>query len=370
LKIAIDILPGIQAGVGRWQRETIRALCATTHRGITGITAFSMGKRYGRPEWIPAQVVYRVSRLPGRIQWWLTERLGVPVERVCQLGAPDVILAMNLHHVRARAPVVTAVADVSWRTFSGQYRTTFSPTQIKLAECAIRRTNYVLTLSKHSADELVRGGVPADRIRVVHLGVGDEFWEVSSMDVARVKAFYQLPDEFVLHVGGINERKNLRVLIAALDRLGGRVPLLLAGPRPAETFEYWGLNKPWIRHIGYLPDADIPALFAASTVKVFPSRLEGYGLPLVEAMAAGTPVLAADTPVFREVAGEAACFFRPDDDEELARLILRAIESTVFREEYRQRGRELASRRTWSVYVDSVIEALRDAANVMNNFRT
>src|SRR5262249_25158638 len=156
-----------------------------------------------------------------------------------------------------------------------------------------------------------------DRITVAWPGVGDEF-RAAAADAARVRAAYRLPDAFVLYVGGVNERKNTRVLVAALEQLGGRVPLVLAGPPPVEPLSFWGLDRGWVRHLGYVPDADVPGLYAAATMKVFPSKLEGYGLPLVEAMAAGTPVLAADTPVFREVGGDAACFFPPDDAGELA----------------------------------------------------
>lgn len=102
-------------------------------------------------------------------------------------------------------------------------------------------------------------------------------------------------------------------------------------------------------------------MYAAATVKVFPSKLEGYGLPLIEAMAAGTPVVAADIPVFREVGEDAACFFPPDDAVELARLLKMAVECTAFRDEYRGRGQELASRRTWVAYADSLLDALQTA---------
>jgi glycosyltransferase involved in cell wall biosynthesis len=349
MNVAVDIWPNLQGGVGRWQRETVKALGTSVGREVNRVTAFSFAKRHARPEWMPPQVGYRVNRLPGRVQQVLSNKLSVPVEWVCGLGPTDVILAMNLHPLRSRRPVVLAVADVSWRVFSGQYRTTFSADQIRLAEAAMSRADHILTLSRYSADAIVAGGVPAARVTVAPLGVGGEFFTAAD-HADRVRSDYRLPLEFVVYVGGINERKNVGVLVEALERLGGSIPLVVAGPPPAEPLAYWGLDRPWVKHLGFIPDEDVPGLFAAATVKVFPSALEGFGLPLVEAMAAGTVVLAADTPVFREVGGDAASFFDPKDSAALVRAIRTAFTSTGFRTEYQARGRGRAATCTWERY--------------------
>ncbi|QOV90637.1 glycosyltransferase family 4 protein [Humisphaera borealis] len=287
----------------------------------------------------------------------------MPVERIRQLGVVDVVLGMNLNALRTKAPLLQAVADVSWRTFGKQYRTTFNDTQIELAERAIRGADHIITISRTSAEALHHGGLAPSKVTVAPLGVGDEFWNVSAVNVARIRSTYRLPDAFVLYVGGINERKNIPVLIAALEKLGGVVPLVLAGPTPAEPLAFWGLDRPWVRHIGYIPEGDVPPLYAAATIKVFPSKLEGYGLPLVEAMAVGTPVLAADIPVFREIGGDGACFFPPDDPLTLAHLIQMAIGSRGFRDEYRGRGREVAALQTWAEYGRCLLTALRAAGH-------
>lgn len=360
MKVAVDILPGVAAGVGRWQRETVRVL-ANDLKDVANVKVFAFQKRTERPQWVPASAEYCESWVPGRGQAFLTNRLWLPIELVCGLGQQDAILSLNLHLLRARAPIVQGVADVSWRSFSGQYRTTFNSDQIRQAEQAISGADHIITLSRGSADHLVMGGIPADRITVAYLGVGDEFRNQSPAESERIRKFYGLADRFVLYVGGINERKNIRVLIAAMERFCGAIPLVLAGPQPSEPLAYWGLDRPWVRHLGYIPESDVPGLYAAATVKVFPSKLEGFGLPLVEAMAAGTPVIAADIPVFREVGEDAACFFPPDDPDCLFQTLTTAFKSVSFREEYRCRGRELASRRTWQKYGESLVRALQVA---------
>jgi glycosyltransferase involved in cell wall biosynthesis len=363
VRVAVDILPHLEAGGGRWQRETVWALCSTGGP-VREVTAFSFGKRYPRPDWIPPTAGYRVNRLPGRVQLFLTGQFGLPVEWVCRLGRPDVVLEMNLCPLPARASVILAVADVSWRRFAGQYRSMFTARQVQLAERAIRAADHILTLSRYSADELTYGGIPDSRITVIPLGVGDEFRNVSAADVEQVRSKYRLPERFVLYVGGINERKNLQVLAIALDRMSPPPPLVLAGPLPAEPLGFWGLDRPWIQHLGYVPDADMPGLYTAATLKVFPSKLEGFGLPLAEAMAAGTPVIASDIPVFREVGGDAVCFFPPDDPAALADLIRTGLESPGFRDEYRSRGRAQSAGQTRATYRDHLLAALgRAAAN-------
>jgi glycosyltransferase involved in cell wall biosynthesis len=361
VNVAVDISPGVTAGVGRWQRETVRVLAQGLVE-VTKVSVFAFKQRTERPGWMPEGAEYRRCLIPGRGQKFLTNWLRLPIELVCGLGRPEVILGLNLHPLRAKAPVLQGVADVSWRSFSNQYRHWFNAEQIHLAEQAIARANHVLTISRGSADDLVRGGIPANRVTIAHLGVTEEFRNVSSTDVDRVRARYALPEKFVLYMGAVNERKNIPVLTAAMGSLGGDVPLVMAGPMPLEPLAFWKLDRPWIRHLGYIPESDVPGLYAAAAIEVFPSKLEGYGLPLVEAMAAGTPVIAADTAVFREVAEDAVSYFPPDDQSELARLIRIALGSAGFQEEYRGRGRQLAARRTWQKYGENLLAALQAAA--------
>jgi glycosyltransferase involved in cell wall biosynthesis len=268
---------------------------------------------------------------------------------------------MNLTPLQTRRPLVLAVADVSWRYFDAQYRTTFSPQQIRSAELAIRTADHILTLSQASAQALQDRGCEARRITVAPLGVAEEFRCVPAAEVERVRASYQLPDQFVLYVGGLNERKNLAVLRQAMEQLSPRCPWIVAGPPPAESLAFWGLDQPWTRHLGYLPDGDMPGLFAAATIKVFPSRLEGLGLPLLEAMSVGTPVLASDIPVFHEVAGEAVQYFAPDNSAELRSLLRKYLDSPALRADYAGRGKERAARFTRANYASQVLQALKSA---------
>lgn len=359
MRIAVEILPGIQAGVGRWQRETVKILAASVGIDIKSLIVFSYGNRYPRPEWMPANTAYNVSKLPGRLQWFCSEWLGIPVELTHALGNVDLILTMNLHTIKAISPVILAIADTSWRSFSSQYIKMFNSKQIQCAEKAIKLANKLVTISLSSAKSLIQSGEKQSRIHVAHLGVSEEFQGVDDYELNRVRHAYSLPEQFVLHIGGINERKNIKVLVDAMEKFNGILPLVLAGPIPSESLQYWGLDKPWVKHLGYIPEKDMPSLYAAAMVKVFPSLLEGFGLPLIEAMAVGTPVIAADIPVFHEIGGDAPLFFDPHDANELYKKIQIIQANKEFQKILSLKGLSIVKRLSWSAYKDDLIRIFK-----------
>jgi glycosyltransferase involved in cell wall biosynthesis len=271
------------------------------------------------------------------------------------------VFAHVLHPLVTRRPIVLGVADVSWRRFRGQYRTTFNDAQVAAAEAAIRRADHVLTLSRVSADEIAAGGYPVEKITIAPLAVADEFRNVPPAAAAAVRAGYGLPPSFVFYVGGINERKNVTVLVDAVRQLRPSVPLVIAGPPPAEGLGYWRLDGPSVRHLGYVAGSDLPGLYAAATVLVFPSKLEGFGLPLVEAAAVGVPVLAADTPVFREVGRGAVEYFDPGSAGALAAALGRFLDDPPFRSAVGGRCRVMAEEYTEGRYRAAVLDALTRA---------
>jgi glycosyltransferase involved in cell wall biosynthesis len=151
-----------------------------------------------------------------------------------------------------------------------------------------------------------------DRTHVVHHGVGPEFRPASEAAVAALRAKYGLAKPYLLFVGLLSTRKNLIVLLAAfaeLARARDDVELVLAGKESHGYEEIEGAIdrhpfKSRIRRLGFVPSADLPALYGAAACFVFPSLSEGFGLPILEAYACGTPAVASDLPVLREVGGD------------------------------------------------------------------
>lgn len=233
-----------------------------------------------------------------------------------------------------RVRVVT-LHDCIYRTFRAYLgRFWLRRVQVEATERWAARGQLVLTDSHFSAAELAeKAGVPAERIAVLYPWVDDRSRAaVEPADLAALRARLGLPERFWLYVGGYDYRKNVEVLIRAHARLlaGGVAvpPLALAGRLPPEPrTEVWCDVRATLREVGrpemyllpgLIDHADLPNLYRAAELLVYPSRMEGFGLPPAEAMAVGTPVLVADNSSLPEVVRRPECRFAGSDEAALA----------------------------------------------------
>jgi len=230
-------------------------------------------------------------------------------------------------------------------------------------EAAITQGDHYITVSEsagHDLSELYQ--ISNGKISVVHHGVAKEFFH-STGDI-QVRKQFEL-DSYILHVGTLQFRKNLVRLIKAFDRLKRekRIPhkLVLAGPGG------WGEED--IRKIvddldlhehvlfpGYIPSEDLPILFARADLYVYPSLYEGFGIPLLEAMASGTVVVASDIPSLREVADDAALYFDPLEIDDMASMIYTALTDNGLREKMLEKGRQRVQDFTWRNAADKTLQ--------------
>jgi glycosyltransferase involved in cell wall biosynthesis len=239
----------------------------------------------------------------------------------------------------------------------------------------------VITVSECSKRDAVRFyGTPAEKIRVIPEGVEARFRPIADPQRDQVRHKHHLPDRFVLCVGTLEPRKNLPILFEAMASRRERGlepwPLVIAGKagwlyepilrRIAE------LNlQNWIHLTGFFPDDDLPALYNAATLLAMPSRYEGFGLPVLEAMACGTPVVCSNTSSLPEVAGEAALLVPPDDVRAWMHAIARVWNDGPLRAQMRARGFAQAAHFTWEraarltsdLYVHIAGQSSRKAAN-------
>jgi glycosyltransferase involved in cell wall biosynthesis len=211
----------------------------------------------------------------------------------------------------------------------------------------------VLCSSQVTLDDCRTAGIGADRLRLVPLGVTSQ--TITDVDRARVRATYDLPERFVLFVGTLEPRKNLARLIAALDSIRGAPPLVVVG------MAGWGDHTPAtaydVRFTGFVPAHNLPALYEACTVFAFPSILEGYGLPVIEAMAHGAAVVTSQGTSTEEVAGGAAVLVDPLSVESIAAGVSEAIANV---DELRARGLARAAEVTWSATAEATVSAYRE----------
>ena len=201
---------------------------------------------------------------------------------------------------------------------------------------AVRSAARIVTVSETARGELV-GAFPsaAEKTVVIPNGVGGEFFEA-------------VPDAggapYLLFLGNDKPHKNLDGLLAAFALLRAahpRLRLLLAGVPPGKR------SASGVEPLGYVADAELPPLVAGARALVLPSFAEGFGLPVLEAQAAGTPVACSDIPVLRETSGDAAVFFDPHAPESIARTVAALLRDEAERSRVRNLGRERAAAMTW-----------------------
>jgi alpha-1,3-rhamnosyl/mannosyltransferase len=199
-------------------------------------------------------------------------------------------------------------------------------------------------------------GVPAGRVTAVPNGVGPAFRPLPAAGVEAVQGRLGLPRKYFLCVGTIEPRKNVGTAMRAFADLPTEVrescPLILVGPwgwksdAEREYFEGVGRDR-GVRHLGYVADADLPALYAGAAGLVYPSHYEGFGLPPLEMLACGGAVLASTADAVREVCGPHAAFIEPDDLPGWRSTMLRLATDAEFRDGLRRGGVAHAARFTW-----------------------
>ena len=219
-------------------------------------------------------------------------------------------------------------------------------------------------------------GVPLERIDVVTPGVDDAYRPLPAAQVAAFRREKGLPETFILHVGTLQPRKNIPTLLDALARLDRPgVELVLVGGRGwiyEEIFarvEALGLTSR-VRFAGYVDDEELPLWYNAAAVLAFPSFYEGFGMPVADALACGTPVVAAATSSIPEAGGEVALYFEPRNADELAGRLRQALDNPEVRQNARASGPAHAARFSWArsgaemaaVYQRAAAESVRSGA--------
>lgn len=263
--------------------------------------------------------------------------------------------------------VITAY-DITWHRFAHVMDPDRAAELRQVYEPGLRKADYIIALSGHTRDDLIDVyDLAPERISVVPLGVDPDMRPASSAEVARVRARYDIDRPFLLYTGTFFENKNIDRLLVCYSRAFADHPdrpqLVLVGPPIPRSEEVLSLANTLeaaedIRYLGYLPRGDLPGLMTAAVAFVFPSLYEGFGLPPLEAMACGTPVISSTAGGLNETIGDAALRIVPTDEDMLIAALRRIIADESLRRELIAHGHERVklfnwkrtADLTWSVY--------------------
>ncbi len=298
------------------------------------------------------------SSRPSRLLW---EQTVLPLLlrrlRVDVLHSPHHHTPLLVGLAGAPRRVVT-IHDVTFRLLPKRYPLARRLYMESVTRAAARVADAIITPSKTVRRDVIRMlGAPAERVVAIAEAAGPQYSPVEDeRALDRVRRKYRLPSRYILSVGSREPGKNRIRLIQAYAQLRNAenhdCALVIAG-QPA-----WGYEgefelvsqlrlKDQVRFLGYVPDDDMPALYSAATILTFPSLYEGFGLPALEAMACGTPVITSNVSALPEIGGDAAVLLDPRDTEALAKAMERVLADGALRADLRKRGIERAKQFSW-----------------------
>jgi glycosyltransferase involved in cell wall biosynthesis len=329
---------------------------AAVRSEIGGVERFARELTRRLPELRPER--YRVIRPPRS----LAHRVGHVWEQLllpAQASRAALILCpANLAPLASRRSAVV-IHDAAALRHPEAYSRGYVAYQRRILPTIARRARLLMTVSEFSRGELAELlGVPGDRITVIPAGVDERF--VPGLDSRAVREYLDLDHPYVLAVGTASARKNLAVLDRASGALRERgIELVLAGSDRG----YLRGGRATIRRLGYIADEQLPALYAGAVALAMPSRYEGFGLPCLEAMACGIPVVAAARGALPETVADAGLLADPDDPDEFSEAILTVATDESLRRELRERGLQRAAAFPWSrtvAHLDAAIDRVLD----------
>jgi alpha-1,3-rhamnosyl/mannosyltransferase len=328
-----------------------------------GARAARLAGRFFKPVSKPS--VTSANKKPGRLKKLVKHAVGTVAkagyaahfQTVARLGRFDLYHEPNFVPFRTGLPLVVTVFDLSVLLFPQWH----PAARVKAHEHAYTRgvalADHVIVGTEAVRAEAQRHlGLAPDRVTAMLCGVGPQFRPQSAEAVAAIRTKHGLPPRYTLYVGTIEPRKNIGMLLRAFCDLPSEVreacPLVLAGgwgwkaEAERELFRAEAKHKGAL-HIGYVPDDDLPALYAGADALLYPSFYEGFGMPPVEAMACGTPAVTSTADAVREVVGRHALTLDPNDLAGWRDVLKRIAVDREFLSDYRRRGPAHAATFTW-----------------------
>lgn len=357
MTIYLDVSAAVnsRAGLGRYTRSLADALIAELEMPPT--LFYNRIAEASVPEQWRAlpQRALRMGYKPWRMMVWQGQLLRMDFSRLVP-GAAVFHATEHLLLPLRDVPTVLTVHDLIFKLFPEHHKKLNYYFLNAAVPLFVRRADAIIAVSQATKNDLMRHyGTPDHKITVVHEAAAPHFRVVPISEVSRVRARYNLPERFLLSVGTIEPRKNLTRLVEALARLrkGDRnLALVVVGSKGWMYDEFFarveelGLQGA-VRMLGFVPDDDLPAVFRAATIYVMASIYEGAGLPLLEAMACGTPVVSSRESSLPELGADVPRYFNPYDVDNMTDVLRTVLEDEALRAHMAAQGPVRAGRFSW-----------------------
>jgi glycosyltransferase involved in cell wall biosynthesis len=344
-----------RAGLGRYAESLGRALLPllgdrlaffyNAEAGVAPVEGF---------EGLPARTV-SLGYKPWRMAVWLGQLGRVPFNRLLPGAAlyhATEHLLMSLRGV----PSVLTVHDLIFRRYPAHHKPLNRWYLNLTMPLYCRRATRIIAVSEQTKRDIVEAyAIPAGKITVIYEAAAPGFQPQSAENVASARDRYQLPERYLLSVGTVEPRKNLGRVLTAFERLraeGLVDAFVIVGKRGWLYDDFFAQlerspAKQAVIFPGWVEDADLPAIYAGASTVAFPSEFEGFGLPALEGMACGAPVVCSNTSSLPEIAGDAALLIDPTSADEIAAALRRVLTEPALAEELRRRGHAQAARFSW-----------------------
>lgn len=356
MRIALDAIPLVAAktGIGHYT-DALSTWLARTHADhqyeLVSPFEFAFETHNGQR---PANLSKRFTPVRSIFRkWWL---IGLPT--LLQISPVDLFHGTNYCiPLWAPCPTIVTIHDLSLFTQASTHESANVERGRRRIPIMARRASRIIAPSEWTSREITAHlGIRRERIRVIYEAAREGMHPLTEAEAQPVLDKYGIQRPYLLYVGTIEPRKNLLTLIQAyeeiLKRTRHRPHLVLCGGRGWLYDEVFKLVEElrlsdMIKFTGYVPDVDLPALYSQAEIFVYPSLYEGFGLPPLEAMACGAPVVTSNTSSLPEVVGEAGLAVSPRDWRGLAGALIKLLDDAQLRAYYRRAGLERAGKFSW-----------------------
>lgn len=377
MKILVDAIPmtGLLTGISRYLRNMYGEMAKLEQADISYLAGKTLVEEMPplaeTAKWEKATAA--VWKLPDPVVFCLRSahwlRYEQILRRVCHKKTFDIYHETAFVPAKqSAAPTVYSVYDLSLR----RYRQTHPRERVWFFEYFLKRrlsyADHILTISEFIRQEIIEEfKLPPEMVSSVPLAADPVFGPISPSEVARVLKAYQLPSAYLLFVGSLEPRKNAATLIEAMQKLTTDIPLVMVG------WHAWG-SKDWleeakrtglsarIKILGHVPDEDLAAIYNGATALVYPSLYEGFGLPILEAMSCGCPVVSSNVASMPEVAGDAALLINPLDSDELTAAIDKVTTDSNLRADLINLGYRQAQKFNWKQTAENTLAVYKKVA--------